>query len=307
MKRGLLIALLLVLLLGCTRVGSREAIENWRVGSEGVRMLILPNLPPTRIYDDQDLEVVVDLENRGAYDVGSAGDSLYLSGFDQNIILGIPTTGIQMPPMEGKTEFGPGGIGTVSFKGQVRSLGFRNVDKYTPRLLVTSCYGYKTVASDNVCIDPDPFTSARTEKVCIPTNVMSGSQGAPVSVGPVEVEPSPGRTRFKVTINNVGGGDVIRPGAVNLQKCSPYHPDGLQYSDVDYVQVEEVSVSGVSILQSCKPLDSGYLRLTNGHGVMYCELANIPGSSAYTTPLTVGVRYGYRQSLSRDVTILRVS
>jgi hypothetical protein len=76
---------------------------------------------------------------------------------------------------------------------------------------------------------------------------------------------------------------------------------------VDYVQVDDVSVSGVSILASCKPLENGYLRLTNGRGTMYCELANIPGSSAFTTPLTVSARYGYRQTQFRDVTILRVS
>lgn len=308
MKRGwLVILLLIIMLVGCARTGTREPQENWRTGSQGVRMIIQPNLPPPRIYDDQNLEVVVDLENLGAYDVGSAGDAIYLSGFDQNIILGIPTTGIQMPVMEGKTQFGPGGIGTAAFRGQIRALGFRDVDKYTPRLLVTSCYGYKTVASDNVCIDPDPFTSARTEKVCIPTSVgMGGSQGAPVAVSTVDVEPSPGRTRFKITVTNVGGGEIIRPGAVNLQKCSPYHPDGLQYNDIDYVQVEDVSLSGISILSSCKPLDNSILRLTNGRAVMYCELTNIAGSAAYTTPLSVTLRYGYKQTLFRELTILRV-
>jgi hypothetical protein len=136
---------------------------------------------------------------------------------------------------------------------------------------------------------------------------MGGSQGAPVAVGPVVVEPSPGRTRFQITVTNVGGGDVIKPSVVNLQKCSPYHPDGLQYTDTDYVLVEDVSISGVSILSSCKPLDNGMLRMTNGRGVMYCELGNLAGSSAYTTPLSVQLSYGYRQNLFRDVTILRVS
>lgn len=308
MKRGCIVVLLILLLIGCSRTGTNQPIENWRVGAEGVRMFILPNLPPPRIYDDQNLEVVVDMENRGAFDVGFPGDAVYLSGFDPNIITDIPTTGIQMPPMEGKTNFGPGGIGTVSFQGKTRALSFRNIDKYTPRLLVTSCYGYKTIASDSVCIDPDPFTSARTEKVCLPTTTsFGGSQGAPVAISNVEVEPSPGRTRFKITVTNVGGGDVIRPGAVYLNKCSPFHPDGLQYTDTDYVLVEDVSMPDVSIMQSCKPLDNGYLRLTNGRGVMYCELGNLAGSTAYTSPLSIQVSYGYRQTLFRDVTILRVS
>jgi len=309
MKRGWLFVLLLVLLIGCTaRTGTREPIENWRVGSEGVRMLIVPNLPPPRIYDDQELNVLVELENMGAHDVGTAGDAVYLSGFDPNIITGIPTTGIQMPFMEGKTQFGPGGLGTVSFEGTIRPLAFRGVNKYDPRLLVTSCYGYRTIAADSVCIDPDPFTTERTDKVCIPTGVaMGGSQGAPVAVSNVQVEPSPGRTRFQIMVTNVGVGDVFKPGAVYLQKCNPYAPQGLEYTDVNYVKVEDVSISGVSILPSCKPLESGLLRLTNGRGVMYCELANIASSTAYTTPLTVQVSYNYRETLFRPVTILPVS
>ncbi len=309
MKRGwLALAFLCILVVGCTsRTGTQQPQSVWRVGSEGVRMIWQPNLPPPRVYDDQPLEVVLDLENRGAYTVGGPGDRIYLSGFDPNIITNIPTTGFQLPALEGITQYGPGGIGTASFTGTIRSLGFRNVDKYTPRLLVTSCYGYETTGSDNVCLDPDPFTSATTTKVCVPTAVsMGGSQGAPVTVGPVVVEPSPGRTRFTITVTNAAGGDVFRPTGTNLQKCSPYDPNGLQYNDVNAVLVQDVSVSGVSILPSCKPLDNGYLRLTNGLGQMFCELDNIAGSSAYTTPLTVNVKYGYRQTQVRDVTILRV-
>ncbi|MBI4145022.1 hypothetical protein HY493_02345 [Candidatus Woesearchaeota archaeon] len=309
MKRGWIFILVLTLLLvACTRQGTKEPQQNWRTGSQGLYVQLVPNLPPPRIYDDQPLEVVLDLENRGASTLGGVGDRIYLSGFDPNIITGISTIGAQIPSMEGKSAFGPGGIGTISFKGTVRALGFRNVDKYSPRLLVTSCYGYETIASDNVCIDPDPFTTATTTKVCTPTAVsMGGSQGAPVSVSSVEVEPSPGRTRFQISVTNVGGGDVFKPGGQNTQKCSPYHADGLQYSDVDSVQVVDVSIAGVSIKSSCKPLDQGNLRLTKGRGTMFCELGNIASSAAYTTPLTVDLKYGYRSTLTRDVTILRVS
>jgi hypothetical protein len=260
------------------------------------------------LYDDQDLDVILDLENRGATEVGSVGDRIYLSGFDPNIITGISTTGVQLPVMEAKTQYGPGGIGQASFKGVVRALDFRNVDKYTPRLLITSCYAYKTIGSDNVCVDPDPYTSTTSTKVCTPRSVsMGGSQGAPVSVGPVEVEPAPGRARFTITVTNVAGGDVFRPGAQYLQKCSPFSDAGLKFGEIDTVQVDDVSIAGVSIKQSCKPLDQGLLRLNKGRGMIYCELANIPGNAAYTTPLTVSLSYGYRSTLFRDISIIRTT
>jgi len=310
MKRGVLVILVIgiaVLLAGCPRVGG-EPREGWRVGSQGIQMVIPPNLPPPRIYDDQPLELIVDMENLGAHDVGGPGDRIYLHGFDPNLITGIPLTGELMPLMEGKTQFGPGGIGTISFQGVVRSLSFRNVDRLVQPLFVTSCYGYKTIASDTVCIDPDPFGRASEVKVCIPRSVsMGGTQAGPVSVSPVNVEASPGRTRFEITVNNVGRGDIFRPGGQYLQKCSPYSAAKLDFPDLDRVLVEEVSVGGTNILSSCRPLDSGYLRLTNGRGRMFCEFNNIRGSSAFTTSMTVILGYGYRDTVPREVTILRVT
>lgn len=309
MKRGTLTLLILLFLLGCTTSSSQnQPRENWRTGNEGLHVNWLPNLPPPRIYDDQPVEAVIDLENRGAADIGGPGDKIYLSGFDPNIITGISTAGANIPPMEGKNEFGPGSIATVSFTGTLRALGFRNVEKYTPRLLLTSCYGYETQGADNVCIDPDPYTSTNAPRVCTPTRVnMGGSQGAPVTLGPVDVEASPGRTRFKITITNSGRGDLFKPGTQYLDKCSPYSDNGFDYADLDTVQLKDVSVAGISILPSCRPQNNGFVRLTNGRGQIYCELANVPGNTAYTTPITVKISYGYRETQTRDLTILKVS
>jgi hypothetical protein len=271
-------------------------------------MTVEPNLPPSRLFDDQELQVVLDLENLGATDLGGVGDKIYLSGFDPNIITGIPTTGVQIPQMRGKDEFGPGDIGTVSFEAQIRSLGFRNVDKYDARLVMTACYDYESIASDTVCVDPDPFSGDRADKACTPRSVsMSGSQGGPIAVTSVNVEPSPGRTRFEIDVSNVGGGDVFRPGGQNLQKCSPYSPPASLRTELDYVLVRDISISGVSIMQSCRPLDNQYLRLVNGRGTIFCEYSNIPGNAAFTTPLTVELEYGYRDSETRDITVLRSS
>lgn len=309
MKRGVVTILCVLFLLGCTSGGStNQPRENWRTGNEGLYVNWLPNLPPPRIYDDQPVEAVIDIENHGAAPVGGPGDKIYLSGFDPNIITGITTSGATIPQMEGKNEFGPGGIGTVSFKGVIRALGFRNVEKYTPRMLLTSCYGYETIGADNVCIDPDPYASSNAPKVCTPSSVsMGGSQGAPITLGPIEVEPSPGRTRFKITVTNSGRGDVFKPGTQQLDKCSPYSDSGFDYADLDTVQITDVSVSGVSILPSCRPSTNGFLRLQNGRGQIYCELTNIPGNTAYTTTITVKAIYGYRETQTRDLTILKVS
>ncbi len=301
--------LLLLLLAACAPTTTDPQPTDFRFGTEGLRMTFVQNLPPPRVFESEPLNVMIEVENRGTSMLGGASDRVYLSGFDPTIITGIPTTGVPLPRLEGRDQFSPqGAVDAVNFKGSIVSLSGRRVDKYPVTLLATSCYQYETVATGQICVDPDPYTSATVQKVCIPSSISLGSQGAPVAISSVDVEPAPGRTRFKINIGNVGGGDVFKAGAQYAEKCNPNAPARLAFNEIDFINVADVMVSGTSIKQSCKPLDaSGNVRLTNGVASLYCELGNLRSPSAYVTPLNVILRYGYRQTISRNVDIRAVS
>lgn len=238
--------------------------------------------------------------------MGGVGDKIYLSGFDPTITTGISTFGNDIPDLEGKTQYNAGMQDITSFTSTIRDLRTKGIDKYPAKLIATACYGYQTIASANVCIDPDPFSLSVREKPCTPVNVgLGGGQGAPISVSNIELESSRSRTRFRITINNVGGGDVFKPGADYLSKCSPYAPTGLSYTEYDYLRLDDVSVAGQSITSSCKP--STNIRLVSGKTTIYCELNNIPSGTAFATPLTVRLSYGYRNWVARDIMLLASS
>jgi predicted small secreted protein len=297
----------LVLLAACTTTSDRNTLSaNFRTGTEGLYFTLAPNLPPSRIYDDQKLSVLVALENRGATNVGGPGDRIYITGFDPSIITGIPLNGEQIPYLKGKDVYGPGDKSYISFTGVPVSLFGLNIDKYTPRLQITACYEYETIATANVCIDPDPNSVTPRQKVCTPADVGTGSQGAPVSVSTVQVQASPGTTRFEILIQNSGRGTPFRSGLQYLQECSPNDPTGFSYTDLGYVQLVDVSVAGHSIKGTCRPLDQDSIRLDASSAThLFCELDNIQGSSAYTSPLTVQLRYGYRDSTSQALTVIQ--
>jgi len=302
MKRGLMAVLFLLLVACGTGTTDEPQATDFRYGTEGLYMNFVPNLPPPRLFDNQALDVLIQVENRGTSNI--ADGMLYLSGFDPAIVTGI-SSGQRIPLLEGRGPFMPqGAIDAVSFKGRIASLSGQRIDKYPATLLATACYSYETVATAQVCIDPNPFAPTRQQKVCTPAPVGTGSQGAPVAVTTVEVDPAPGKTRFRIGIQSVGGGDVFRPQTSVLAKCSPYS-GGLGFDDVDYIQVVGVSVSGVSI--ECRPLDQGYLRLTNGQGQLFCETTQLTQQTAYLTPLNIQLRYGYRQSMSVPVEIRAVA
>lgn len=304
------LSLLCVLLLfaACQGAGtsSNRGNEDFRTGTTGLMMQFMPNLPPVRAYDDQDFNVQLKVSNLGAANVGGANDRIYLSGFDPSIVTGISSYGEPIPSLEGKTQFNvQGSYGFVSFKGVPRALSSKKIDWYPFKMIATMCYNYQTIAQGNVCIDPDPFSTTLKQKACAPTTTsMGGSQGGPIAVSSVTVEPSPGRSRFRLSITNSGGGIVYRFGPEYSAKCSPYDQRGLLYNEIDMVRVDRVEIAGTNILPSCKPLEQGFVRLYNGQGTLTCEYNAPRTAAAFVTPLLVDLSYGYQQTLQTSVEII---
>lgn len=309
MKKLILICAFAVLLSACAvqQTNKEQQIATtYRTGTQGLDLRFLPNLPPNRLFDTDTFNAVIEIENRGAYTVGGPGDKVYLSGFDPSILTGILEWGEEIPRIEGRTQYVPqGGIDVLAFKGNIAPLRPRNIDKYPVRMLATACYEYKTIATTPICIDPDPYSPTTRPKICTPTPVsLGGGQGGPIAVTQIEVDPSPGRTRFKIHIQNVGGGEVFRYGAEYLQKCSP-HTSPLAFDEIDYVELRDITLGGVSIKPTCKPLDRNHIRLTNGKGTVFCEMMT-RGQDAYSTPIVVELNYGYRSSVFKDIEIVSV-
>lgn len=309
MKKSVIILLFLI---ACTQFNTgtdrKEPTTGYRTGTQGVLMQFLPNLPPPRIFDRDPFNVVLQIENIGASRIGNGLDRVYISGFDHNIITGIGTDGIPIPLLEGKTQYiNKGGTDTIAFKGVIRSLTEKRIDKYNPLILATACYNYETIESAQVCIDPNPYSPTSTARVCTPTATGTGSQGAPIAITNVLVDPAPGRTRFTISIQNVGGGSVFKKGNQYLAKCSPYSA-GLAFDEIDYVQVADVIISDTSIKASCKPLDKdSHLRLVTGNAQLFCELNSPQGQTPYLTPLNIVLKYGYRQTIVKPVEIFPLS
>lgn len=306
MKKNVLVCSLIFLtfVASCTPLQSTSKdaaqAQQFRVGTEGIRAVFLQNLPPARIFDTEPLSVVLELENRGTASVGGPGDAVYLSGFDSSIITGIPVTGVRMPDIQPRDQFTPvGGRDTATFQARITSLKNKGIDRYPARLQATICYNYRTIASANACIDPNPFSATIQQKVCTPASVALGSQGAPVAVSIVEVDPALGKTRFRIRVQNVGAGEVFKPAALN--KCSPYS-EGPRFDEIDFVKVLKVNIQNRNL--RCNPLVDQHLRLTGGTGTLFCEFDGLTGTATYISPLVVELEYGYRTTLLQSVDIV---
>lgn len=314
---------------GSTSSKSKKAIEDIRVGTQGIVISYLPNNPPERVVVEHGIEnpikVVLQLNNKGAYPqpnegvqgLSPAGGRIYLSGYDDKIIkFAKKSFDLSMTALEGRSTINPnGGIDFVTFEGNIDANNL-NVERYEPSLLAAACYYYYTVAGPQVCIDPDPYSTISQKKVCEVSDISMSSQGAPIAITKIASEALATKTQFRITIKNVGGGEVIKAsaslGSEALDKCNPFGDTKLGREDIDKVFLQEVKL-GTQTLQ-CGPFTdqssakgtNGFIRLINGEGSIICEISSKDygqTNSAYTTPLKIWLSYVYKNTAERKVQI----
>jgi len=311
-KSGIILRLFLVLFLiisllllsSCSGRSSTKTptTTNYRTGTEGIYMRFLPNAPPSRVYEGNGIQFMIEIQNRGAYpqDGGSFEGYLVFSGpTDAAINVGSKTQNIPSDLMGRSYVFPDGGITTVSFEdNDVRVPG--DAEKYTAPVVVTACYKYQTLASPTVCIDPDPYTIVNTVKACrVQENVpISGGQGGPVVVSRIEQHMSENEAIFRIWFRNAGYGQVVKK--TSLQKCVS---GDLELEDVDRINVY---VSTPSLGPGdCTP--SGEVQLVNGQGLMTCRFSMTGiGGSAFTEQMRILIDYAYSQSIRTQVDIINV-
>ena len=336
LKKTFILALFLIIIIlvaGCRGKSEAErSLEDIRSGTEGVAVSFLPNNPPETIHvlkaGDTDIGVVLELKNKGAYpqpdntdETGNFKVGVYLSGYDRSIIenLNINADDIKSERIQqtlfGKSTVNPsGGTHFVTFEGKIKSDNL-NIEKYEPALLATVCYNYQTIAGPVVCIDPDPYLTVQQKKVCEVQDINLNNQGAPIAVTRIDEEAFEGKTEFKITVRNVGNGDLLKQDVITSNKCNPVGTDKIKRDDIDRVKLESVRIGNTDL--TCGPFaeganvkeKSGIIRLVDREGFIICELskqendAYKSSQNSYTTPLKIRLTYGYRTTAERKIEI----
>jgi len=289
--------LLLVLIVACEPTNRNELNIREEVykGTKGLEMIFTPGYPQTRIYDNQQVNVLVELRNKG---ISPIVGTLTLEGYDPQIV-SFPSsvTRRRFGELKERNPYDPEGGFEIAEFSSSRIILPEGVDSYRPRFVVTACYPYKTIASEIICVDPNPFSIAQ-EKACqVQSVAASGGQGSPVTVDYVAVDSTQSKAYFRIKLGNKGGGKIVSYDAVQSQKC----PSDLGFEDIDIVRYRVLLGNYPA---SCSP--EREVRFFNNIATISCTVNVPPGTgNAYRTSLTVEMDYGYKQSLSREVEILR--
>ena len=310
----LFLFLLLIVIVGCAQQDGKSSREETITGTDGLTIEFLEGYPQDRYIvsgSAEPISVMLDVRNKGTFPKENEQNILgfgqiYLSGFDNRIIAMEQVKSLSGLNLPAATSLYPeGGFDTVRFNGYM-NIGYLEVDRYEPTIQATICYPYSTRLGTSVCIDPFPYDETQ-EKVCEMGTYTFSSQGAPVAVTRIEQEASTNKIQFKITIKNVGDGDIISLG--KLAACNPLYGAALERDDFDKVALASVTLGSVPILGSCGPFAEGsgnIIKLYKGEGYVICsvDIAYFGGpGSAYTTPLNIELQYGYRSTISKQIKI----
>jgi len=306
MSKITLLIISIFILSGCT-LGSDNEPRELKRGTDGLVISFSANAPQdTYVISDYEepISMIIEVRNKGSYpleddiNILSRGQ-VYLSGFDQNFIyLDSTQRRLNSQHLLGATSFNPdGGFDTLEFRGKISADSIL-VERYDPIILATLCYPYVTKTSPSVCLDPSPF-DFKQEKVCTIGSQTLPNQGAPVQITTIDQEASSTKIQFRIGVKNVGGGDVINLN--KLEQCNPFS-QGLDLTDFDVVTIERAEV-GFARLQ-CNP---NPIKLFEGEGFTICDLNDYDDvQSAYTTPLNLELKYGYRYTTSKQIKINKI-
>jgi hypothetical protein len=299
----LMLALLAMLIAGCggfSRGKTEIQSYNFRSGTEGVSMKFMDGMPPKQLFVGTEFSIGVMLKNNGAYDIeGNAeltiiapdktafqfkegesefftlrGKSLYLKEGEENVI-SFPMKALCFP----------------GYDGTRKSV----VTNYTRKLKAKACYQYETTANADLCIDTHKFTRQKSDKpACVMKDAkLSGGQGGPVgvvSISPQVIPKGTDKTTVQIGIS------IKKLKGLDHQV---FHPDN--GCDIDHQNKILVGVEMGGKPLTCSPVE---IKIKEKDAVStICKTEVDSRLGAYSTPISVSMRYYVQQNIIKDITV----
>ncbi len=321
---------LLMLTVGCqTNVLDKKTITTKDIykGAEGLEIDFLENAPPDRVYapnnkDDRAIIMIgLKLENKGAYDINNGYLAVSMEkDYMESDISSFQSTSKKIKfdgedhikyDLNGKSVESPKGEEDIlTFSAYIRQLEELS-QSHKSAIAITSCYQYKTMATETVCIDPDIYNMKKRTKSCEIKDISLNDQGAPVAVTKIETKMLPQEDfvepQFIIYVENKGDGLVLDKDSIR-EACSSA---ALDHSKLNIVEVSAyLTKKGSRIKLDCDPdndIDTARKTLKDKKAVIRCKhKEGIEEKATYLTPLIIEIDYGYTSTKSKIVEIEKI-
>lgn len=310
----LLIAVMLVS--GCESLSylnpPEPKLEFKVTGNNGLIVSFWKDAPPERIFEDSEFAVRLNIRNGGATDVGNMVintivEEDYISFEDSNQrFISIEDLNLEENKLLGISDYNPGDRETFSIDLKSKPIG--ELEAHNTKITVNTCYDYETEFGETICIDTD-VKGYQEDKPCTVQDIQTNEgQGAPIMIHTVNQQIIPTSEGVKITfdigISNEGTGNVIAYGALDricgeAQSATTITPDDLNIIEVDEVKFSNYRKSTGSITCSPEKFNIGKYE-----SIKCTTTESLPTSmGTYTTQLYVKLKYGYYDTISRNMVV----
>ncbi len=290
---------MLLVLVGCS--GGGVDFYDPYYGGEGLYMNFLTNAPPDFVYEMQEFPIGLFLQNNGAHIID---EGIVTFSYEKDYIEKIWGDDPSIY-LEGRTSSrDQGEEETKMFYFKAKKLDSLS-QIHDSQIIANMCYNYLTNLKATVCIDPDIFDLTEGQKPCSVEDQSFSGQGGPVGITYIEETislkqetPESVYPTFKISIENLDQGEVINQFSTN-QYCVGGNIDSDAFKIVDI----NAWIGNEKLV--CFP-ESVKLNI-DGNGMTICKSVNgiKATGSAYTTLLSMELKYGYSFSKSIEFTILK--
>ncbi len=299
-------------LVSCGNSGPSSFDINYLEGEDGLIIDFAKNSPPSEIPENEPFTIHVILKNRGASNVSELYhkinyDSLYftMENSDASFFSQLGSLFNLQQSIPGKSvEFPLGGEVYTNYNMKSKEL-HGQLQNPSTTISAVSCYNYRTVFTDDICVQRSELGSDLQAQPCETTDEkFAKGQGGPVAVTKLETDFfSEGdliKPYFKIYFSNVGSGTVVENTEV-LNVCSG------QSIDIDAWHVVKVRayLSG----EELECYSNGIVRLNSPEPSIRCIAKTSEnfarGGAAYSRFLRVVAEYGYFDQESKEVTVVR--
>ncbi|MBT3298619.1 hypothetical protein HN385_06840 [archaeon] len=181
----------------------------FKTGYSGLEISVEDNFPPDEMYDNSNLNIVVKLENKGAYDLSSG--LVQVLGFDSAYVILYDQEGIEFPSegyfLSGKSlENADGETERASFSGYVNPIK-EGAEKQVMKYYLKASYDYTNELVEDVCVDLSSYDVYDSGCELDERKKLNG-QGGPLAITEIETytNPSENEIKFYLTVQNKGQG-----------------------------------------------------------------------------------------------------
>ncbi|MBT3583218.1 hypothetical protein HN924_01395 [Candidatus Woesearchaeota archaeon] len=278
-------------------------------GDNGVVVSFVGNNPPARVFQNNNFNVVLQLENKGENDI-DAGDIRVLISNMQNFGLedNIVKYNENLIPKRIKTEAGfiPGGIDYISFDDVAYS-GPAMITEDSPiSIAVDVCYPYKTTAVADICI-----TRERDETVCDPFGKPSvQTSSSPILItgitqmsnGLIRTDSDDVLLDIRIDFEMVGDGEIYNSDST----CSELVIDDINVITIDQITLGADIYNNDNVTKLCGYNDNKIGLDEDGNGFVICSIMvpNVPFD--FEDRFTITTSYMHTQLLTQKIAVMPV-